>query len=253
MYTQCTSCATLFRVTSRHLRHAHGLVRCCLCQEVFDALSCISDALPGTLAAPVPAPTLSRALSRDESMTSDLFMELPSSGDAEPAEAPVTARRRFGSAGWSAVALLLLVLVVAQYAYVMRDELARYPRLRPWIETICLAADCQLPLLRDVSRVHILYRQVDHHPTLSGGLLVKATLVNDAGYRQPFPQVRFTFLDPSGDERSSRWFSPDEYLRENALVADVLAGMPPQEPVSIRLQLADADPAAIDNFKIELR
>lgn len=270
MYTQCSSCATLFRVSTRHLRQAHGLVRCCLCQETFDALPSLCESLPDGLendqgasepdvangSSPSPASSAqppASASSHAASAVEDFFVDLPPPSASIAVERARPIRRRFGTAGWSVAALLIVAVLVVQYAYVMREELGRYPRLRPWIETLCAAADCELPLLRDVSRVHILHRQVGQHPTLSDALLVKATVVNDTGFRQPYPQIKFSFLDPGGDVRASRWFSPDEYLVERRAAADVIAGMPPQEPVPIRLELADTEVHAADNFTIDFR
>lgn len=255
MYTQCSSCATLFSVTPRHLRHARGRVRCCLCQEVFDALPSLTDILPVAVAAEhdEPAPEPAAAPARP-SAVADLFVELPRSQPAPVVEDDEPPRRRYvGTIGWTTAALVLLAVLCVQYAYVMREELARYPRLRPWIETLCLAAHCELPLLRDAQRVHILHRDVGLHPTEPGALLVRATLVNDTGFRQPYPQIRFSFLDPNGEARASRWFAPDEYLARRAPRSEVSAGMTPQEPVAVRLQLPGIAAVALDNFEIQVR
>jgi predicted Zn finger-like uncharacterized protein len=271
MYTQCSNCATLFRVTSRHLRQAHGLVRCCLCQEVFDALSSLAEVLPhgidghrltgfpasaGPAAGPgspaVAAPASEYAASAIGPSGPD-GVELPDADGVAVEETNASAGSRFGTAGWSAALLVLLAVLVMQYAYVMREELARYPRLRPLIEGLCLAAGCELPLLRDVSRIHILHKHIGVHPTRAGALLVEAVIANDAGFRQPYPQIGFSFLDPGGDVRLSRWFSPQAYLTDSRAPADIMNGMVPREPVSVRLELPGVGPAAADNFAIDFR
>lgn len=266
MYTQCSNCATLFRLSAWHLRKARGLVRCCLCHETFDALPGLVDELPASIveryppvaAVPgqVPPEAAEPAGERPaaaQSADEDLFLQVPEIEAASvPAAAPAKARRRGGMLGWSALILLLVAAMVGQYAYVMREELARFPRLRPWIESLCSVAGCELPPLRDVARIRILDKHVALHPTSAGILLVKAVLVNDTGFWQPYPQIRFNFLDPVGDSRASRWFAPDEYLADSRLT-EVAAGMPPQEPVSIRLELQGMGAAAIDNFAIDFR
>ncbi|HEX5514206.1 MAG TPA: zinc-ribbon and DUF3426 domain-containing protein [Gammaproteobacteria bacterium] len=264
MYTQCSSCATLFHVTSQHLRQAQGLVRCCLCHEVFDALPSLVESLPAGLEVESPAHAAQPGFigpevvkhaveSASSPLDDDFFTTLPTTDIVAP-EAPVAAPvgRQSGVFGWSAGFLLLLVVLTVPYGYLMREELARYPRLRPWVEGLCAVARCELPLLRDISRVHILYKDVGVHSASSAGLLVTATLVNDAGFRQPYPQIRFSFLDPVGAVQSSRWYSPDDYLNEQQKL-EAAAGMPPQEPVSVRLAVADIDTAAVDNFAIDLR
>ncbi|WP_193222309.1 zinc-ribbon and DUF3426 domain-containing protein [Alkalilimnicola sp. S0819] len=51
MYTQCPSCASIFRLAPAHLREAGGQVRCGLCNEPFDALEALNAELPGQAAA----------------------------------------------------------------------------------------------------------------------------------------------------------------------------------------------------------
>ncbi|RFA31505.1 hypothetical protein CAI21_02255 [Alkalilimnicola ehrlichii] len=51
MYTQCSHCLTLFRVSPRQLDVAGGQVRCCLCNRPFDAHDTLCERLPPGLAA----------------------------------------------------------------------------------------------------------------------------------------------------------------------------------------------------------
>lgn len=244
MYTQCSNCDTVFRVTAEHLRPAQGLVRCCTCHAVFDGLIGLVDSLPAAAAiAPVAA--------AEAAGETDLFIALPAlaSRAAVPAQ-PVPSRS--GLVRVVATGLLLSALLVLPYAYLMREELGRYPQLRPWMDALCGVAGCELPLLRDVARIHILYKDVAGPATSSANLHLRATIVNDTGFRQPYPQIRFRFMDPVGAAQASRWFAPDDYLTEQQK-SELAAGMPPQEPVAVRLQLAGMDLAAMDNFIIDLR
>ncbi|MBV2092871.1 MAG: zinc-ribbon domain-containing protein [Candidatus Thiodiazotropha sp. (ex Ctena orbiculata)] len=38
MFTQCAHCLTLFRITPEQLKAAAGQVRCCQCNQTFNAL-----------------------------------------------------------------------------------------------------------------------------------------------------------------------------------------------------------------------
>lgn len=261
MYTQCSNCATLFQVSTRHLRQAQGLARCCLCDEVFDATAGLLEALPAGLEADEPV-SGAEGEAHDEasaptpaSSGDDYFTTLPSVSAPEtdmpalPAKPP---RMRFGFIGASGVLALLLCAAVVSYAYAMRMELAQYPRLRPWIESLCLAARCQLPLLRDAARIQVLHKDAGMSPEHSGELLVRATIANDAAFWQPYPHIRLRFLDATGSTQTSRWFTPDDYLT-TARMHDVQAGMPPQEPVFVRLRASDVGVAAQDNFIMDLR
>lgn len=296
MYTQCSSCATLFRVTPQHLREAQGRVRCCLCHETFDALSSLTDRLPPDLAseemlstrrglvadpgvaqrtqaaAEAPAPLVAAEAGEDGDEDEppvrapgkapvnhgerDLFVDLdfPTVGVPEPEEPPLpTSRSGWSFWGWTLGVLLLVVLLVAQYGYLMREDLAQYPRLRPWLETLCVVAKCELPLLKDVSQINILQRRIGAHPRVPNALLVKATLVNDATFPQPYPQLRLSFLDANGRVGASRWFTPQEYLEDDQRRAQLMEGMPPKQPVAVRLDIADPGEEAAQNFEIDFR
>lgn len=245
MYTQCSGCATVFRITPGQLRQAQGLVRCGVCRQEFDALPSLAASLPAAagIAAQRP-PTIT-----SPELGEDLFLALPSV-PSEAATVGVPPPRRSGLLGATALLLVAAVLVVL-YGYLMREELGRYHAVRPWVELLCGVAGCELAPLRDVGNIHILYKNVEASPS-ADGLVVHATIVNDAGFRQPYPQVRFRFLDPVGAARASPWFTPDDYLPAQP-PPERAAGLPPQEPVAIRLHVGDMDLAAVDNFVIDLR
>ncbi|MEJ2424770.1 MAG: zinc-ribbon domain-containing protein, partial [Candidatus Thiodiazotropha sp.] len=43
MFTQCPHCMTLFRITSEQLKAAEGRVRCCQCNQIFNALQRLQE------------------------------------------------------------------------------------------------------------------------------------------------------------------------------------------------------------------
>jgi predicted Zn finger-like uncharacterized protein len=261
MYTQCSNCATLFQVSTRHLRQARGLARCGMCDEVFDATAGLLEALPAGLEAGEPASGTEGGAHGEASVAApassgdDYFTTLPSVEAPEtdmpalPAKPP---RMRFGFIGASGALALLLCTAVVSYAYAMRMELAQYPRLRPWIESLCLVARCQLPLLQDVARVQVLRKDAGMSPDFPDQLLVHAMIANDAAFWQPYPHIRLRFLDSAGSMRTSRWFAPEDYLAA-ARVHEMHAGMPPREPVLVRLSASGIGVAAQDNFIMDLR
>ncbi|PVV16354.1 MAG: hypothetical protein B6D72_00820, partial [gamma proteobacterium symbiont of Ctena orbiculata] len=44
MFTQCQHCLTIFRITPEQLKAADGKVRCCQCNNVFNALLSLMEA-----------------------------------------------------------------------------------------------------------------------------------------------------------------------------------------------------------------
>lgn len=264
MYTQCSGCATVFRVSARHLRQARGLVRCCSCERVFNATTALLEALPAELEAHVRSPTLEHQeeagqLAAAEMPPShgsdDYFTSLPTT-DAPEDESPLLpvkpAGMRYGAVGGGGLFMLLLCAAVVLYSYTMRDELSQYPRLRPWVESLCQVADCQLPLLQDVGQIQVLHKDAGMATDLADQLVVKAIIANGADYWQPYPQIRLRFPDSTGSVQATHWFSPDDYLGV-ASASDRQMGMPPQEPIAISLGASGLSASAQDNFIMDLR
>lgn len=72
MYTQCPACRTIFEIDEDALQASLGIVRCGHCEQRFDALRTLSDALPAEPDAALPeqdaearTPTLTEAVSPD--------------------------------------------------------------------------------------------------------------------------------------------------------------------------------------------
>lgn len=295
MYTQCPSCATLFSLGPRHLRQAQGLVRCCLCNETFDALETLAEALPRAAAAelavepvqaepvqaepepqpePQPEPAAPEAALRD-----DYPAEEPEPRDERPAlqavdvaavehadplreldlgavelDEPPEPSRTHGwgyRLFWGLGSLLLIVALLVQGAYYYRDDLARYPQLRPALALLCQSLECRLPLPRALDKIYVAERSVAAAPERPGVLQVQAVLVNRAPQPQQYPQLGLRFSDLQGRPVAERWFGPEEYLPPAAR-AGLGAGMPAGEPVRVQLELADPGPQAA-NFQLEFR
>lgn len=162
---------------------------------------------------------------------------------------PAPAARNWATVGWSAGIVLLLVVLLLQAAYAARVELARYPALRPLLAQLCAVTGCELPPRRAVDKIRILERRIVAHPSEENALLVEARIRNEAGFAQPFPQMRIAFFDHNGQVTAQRWFTPQEYLQEQ--VADD-AQMPVASSVSVRLELVDPGEGS-DNYELGFR
>jgi predicted Zn finger-like uncharacterized protein len=171
---------------------------------------------------------------------------------AEPLEAafdnPFAAPQRssrVAHGAWFALALLLLVALPGQYLYFMRDALAQQPRWRPWVEYVCRWADCVLPLMRDSAQLELITRDVVTHPRLAKALLINVAWVNHASFTQPYPILAVTLSGLNGEKVAMRRFRPEEYLGEGMALA---AGMPPEEPVHVVLEVA-APSRAVSSYE----
>lgn len=168
-----------------------------------------------------------------------------------PPPAAPAARRPSGlaTAGWAVANVVLVVLLLAQYAYFERDRLAQYPELRPALTQLCALAGCELPLQKDASRIGLVNRVVQSHPQHDDALLIDATLVNDAPYTQPYPLIELRFSDLNNRLVAGRRFRPAEYL---AAGTPIDRGMPPKTPVRFSLEIVDPGKEAV-GFQFSLQ
>lgn len=165
-----------------------------------------------------------------------------------PPQPGIRTRKPVATLFWALACLLLIVTLTGQYAFVMRDDLARHVVLRPWLEWLCVHADCEIPIMRSPEQVRIAGRDIRRHPDIDDALSVSITLANQAPYRQAYPVVELSFFDIRNRPLALRRFTPDEYLPENI---DMAEGMPINTPVRVKLEIIDPGPKAV-NFSFNL-
>lgn len=173
----------------------------------------------------------------------DAGAELPEvlRADAQAYAARIAARRR--AIGYGAAAIVLVVLLAAQYLFFMPEDAARrYPLFRGAIESVCVEIGCVLPERRDPSRIRVLSRDVRVHPRYEGVMQIKATLTNAAPFRQPYPQVRFTLFNVNGQTIATRVFQPSEYLGRPVAAS---ARLRPKTPFQVELDVLAPGEAAV--------
>jgi predicted Zn finger-like uncharacterized protein len=153
------------------------------------------------------------------------------------------AQLRPSTTPWAIASVLLMLLIVLQVAYFTRDELAKDPMLRPWLEQMCEFADCTLAQAYDIQQIEIIGRDVRTHPTAHKALIASTTIINNARFAQPYPLLTLVFSDINGVLLAQRRFMPREYLSRDI---DISAGMTPNLPIQIELELADPGKAAVN-------
>ncbi|MEJ2090399.1 MAG: DUF3426 domain-containing protein, partial [Gammaproteobacteria bacterium] len=151
--------------------------------------------------------------------------------------------------GVGLVAGLFAVALIFQVFYFQLPSWSRDPGLRPIYETACSWLGCELPVMRDISRMSARNLVVRSHPDLDNALIVDAVIVNGADYAQPFPDLELRFTAVGGLLVAGRRFRPDEYL--NGDDVDV-TNMPPNTPVQVSLEIEDPGPDAV-NYVLKFR
>jgi predicted Zn finger-like uncharacterized protein len=228
MYTQCPECLSVFSVDARTLAQAHGFVMCGHCGAGFDCISTLADQLPPEPFTELPShepgvepPKVELVVYRPQPIAPDIAVEeepLPPARD-EFADLVVTPRfarnqhvKRPRRWSWIAACTLLLLGLAAQLAWALRDSLITDATIGPLLQQACATLQCQLPAVRDTSKLRLLARDVQSHPTVPGALLISATLRNDASFTQPWPVVVIRLSDGNGKAIAMRRLNPYEYL-----------------------------------------
>lgn len=168
---------------------------------------------------------------------------------SQPIKPPRVDRRPLGRRIlWSATVLVAAALLVYQIGWVHYERLALYEPLRPWYATLCSWTGCELPPLQAVDRIKSRELVVRSHPDRDNALLLKVTLVNEAGFDQPYPAIALSFSNLNSDIVAQRVFQPMEYLAD---AEDAERPIPAGEGRRIRMALRDPGKDAI-NYRIDL-
>ncbi len=134
-------------------------------------------------------------------------------------------------------ALGLVILLFAQYLYKNHVELSQYDSLRPTLTQLCKVANCTLPLQIDTKKIALLNHGIYSHPNIEDALMIKATIVNQAGFPQPLPVIELTLSNIRGKKMALRRFTPAEYLTAETLPEDGI--MLENKNISVSIQVKD--------------
>lgn len=215
MYTRCPECHTAFRITVAQLKARDGLVRCGRCDSVFRA-DLHLFAPPGA------------ANERTESVAEEeAYVELdagePESGEhSEIRDTPIPVisdlslfrpkRHWLPTTLWFLSGVILLILLLGQFAYFYRHELAQLPNVRPAIVYACRWLDCEVAAIVDKTVPEITQTSIAPHPRYVNALRIRASLVNRTEQSLPLPLLQVSLTDNDGKLLARRTFVPREYL-----------------------------------------
>jgi predicted Zn finger-like uncharacterized protein len=247
MYTQCPDCLTVFSLDASALAQARGQAACANCGTYSDALGTLADQLP-----PEPFRLLPQHLQSAHPPRLELAVYRPRAESIPPAETPAftprfvqdrrVARPRERRWPWVLVCFVLALLLGAQVAWAKRDMLIADPTVGAWLRQACASLGCELPLVRDVRRLHLVARDVQAHPSVPGALMISATIRNDAPFAQPYPVVSLILSDADGRRVAMRRLHPAEYLDD---VAVIRAGLAPGASAALLFEVADPGTRAV--------
>ena len=143
------------------------------------------------------------------------------------------APRRIKTWIWIVASLLLLVALLAQTTYFLRDTLvSRLPQTRPAFEQACTVLGCTLSLPKNLALLQIVGS--DLQTEASGRLKLTLTLGNRASHVQAWPVLVLTLTDQRNRPLARRSFAPSEYLGDAQRIAE---GIPPRSEQALNLPL----------------
>ncbi len=236
--TRCPYCRTRFKITEAQLEAQSGMVRCGHCMQTFDARPTYVPDEPSTqLELPmldVESPILDSEAERAspglpvlEPMT--LAEQVAIIDDEEFAEPQ---RRTWP---WAVVALVSVLLLLAQAAYFFRiDIAARVPRLKPALISYCKVLRCTVPLPQKSELMGIESSELVADPVNESQINLNALLHNRAPFAQAFPNLELTLNDSLDKPLARRIFRPSDYLPSSESEA---AGMQANHELSLVLHL----------------
>src|SRR5690625_7356271 len=99
---------------------------------------------------------------------------------------------------WAGLALLGLLVLTAQVAWLQFERLSRLEPYRSIYGAICPLLGCEMPVLREPSQIRAVNLVERSHPTVDDALSVDAILLNTAPFEQPFTDMiqDFSELEP---------------------------------------------------------
>ena len=146
--------------------------------------------------------------------------------------------RPWVSAGWWLGIAVLALLLLTQFIDMDRAALSQNAVIGPSLQAVYAALGHPLNKPVSVSDWNVGALNVTTDPDSNGALSITGSLVNQAGFVQPWPELRVVLTDRFGEALRSRDFKPADYLPvglANALMAPGLAA---------RFRLDIVDPGA---------
>jgi predicted Zn finger-like uncharacterized protein len=168
------------------------------------------------------------------------YASSPMHGMARPPSTP----RNISPWVWGTASALLLILLLVQTTYFLRDTLvSQMPQTRPAFEQVCTVLGCTLSLPKNLALLQVVGS--DLQTEASGRLKLTLTLGNRASHVQAWPVLVLTLTDQRNRPLARRSFAPSEYLGDAQRIA---AGMPArsEQPLSLPLTVRDLTPMGFD-------
>jgi hypothetical protein len=147
---------------------------------------------------------------------------------------------------WVVAAILLTLLLCAQWAHGNREWLATHAPLRGPLRGLYAAFGVAVAVPANLSAYQLRQWGVTGDPSASGALRVRASILNIAAQLQPYPLLRVTLANRFGTKLGTRDFEPAEYMGK-----PIVKMLAPGERADATLDIVDPGKDA-EGFEIDV-
>lgn len=143
---------------------------------------------------------------------------------------------------WPVIACLAFIILIGQVAWLQFYKLNQLEPYRTGYAIACNVFGCDLPILKDLSKIEVSNLLIRSHPSEANTLMVDVILKNTASFKQRFPELRLTFTDLRNNPISTRKLTPKEYLGGELTGRKM---MPIKQPIHIGIEIVDPGKQAV--------
>lgn len=153
---------------------------------------------------------------------------------------------------------IFLIVLLMQYIYFVRNDLANNVKLRPHIVKFCKAFGCAVPYKRDAKKIKIAVFVMEKHKkkkAIVDGVkrevyIITTRLVNNARFTQPFPIIDVKlFSRKDGNLIAIASLPPSKYLPR---FVDIRQGFAPRTPIDVDIEFIMPFPGS-PSIKLDFR
>lgn len=113
---------------------------------------------------------------------------------------------------WGIGIIFLLLVFIAQGAWLNRHQLLLNPQARNIVESLCENFPCNLPPRRNPDAFEVIGRKVSTHPEVKDILSISILFANQADFAQPAPGVTLSLFNNQQKLIARRSFSHKDYM-----------------------------------------
>jgi hypothetical protein len=113
------------------------------------------------------------------------------------------------------IALLLVLLALAQGIYATRSTLAQqYPQIKPHLAKACDWLKCEIALAHDVKQLSIEDTALTQSKIRTDVIKLSGTITNHAAYAQAYPELELSLTDANDIVILRRYLKASEYVAQ---------------------------------------